>query len=177
MKNIRRLSLEEKVGQLFFLGFQGPTPDAETWELMERVRPCGFVFFWRNIGNRMQFCILTARLREPNGLPALLAIEHEGGYVDRLKQIFDPIPPMRELAALGTAPLRAGARIIASEIEAVGLNVDFAPVVDLAYPGSVMAERVLGSNPAEVGRLGGAVIDELSKKNIISCVKDRKSTR
>src|SRR5215831_4550822 len=171
MKQIRRLTLEEMVGQLFFVGFQGAEPDAETAAVLDRVRPGGFIFFQRNIDNFDQFCSLTTRLREPNGLPAFLGIEHEGGYVDRLKQVFDLTPPMRELAQMGTAYLRAGARIIASELEAAGLNLDFAPVLDLGYPQSVMAERVIASNPGEVARLGAAFVEELGKKNILSCAK------
>jgi beta-N-acetylhexosaminidase len=171
MKQIRRLTLEEMVGQLFFLGFQGPAPDHETWALIEAVRPSGFVFFQRNIENFDQFSALTTRLREPNGLPAFLGIDHEGGQVDRLKQIFNPIPAMGQLAELGTSYLRAGARIIASELEAMGLNLDFAPVLDLKYPQSVMVERVLADNPALAARLGVAFVDELSKKNILSCIK------
>src|SRR5262249_17082902 len=171
MKQIRRLTVEEMVGQLFFIGFQGSEPDADTLALMEQVRPGGFIFFQRNIESLDQFSTLTARLREPNGLPAFLAMDHEGGRVDRLKHVFNPIPPMRELADLGTSYLRAGARIIASEFEAVGLNLDFAPVLDRAYPQSVLTERVFGSDPSEVARLGAAFVDELSKKNILSCAK------
>src|SRR5205823_6055583 len=125
----------------------------------------------RNIESFDQFCALTRRFREINGLPSFLAIEHESGRVDRLKQVFSAIPSMAELAASGTAYVRSGARIIASELEAAGLNLDFAPVLDLAYPGSVIAERALSSNPGEVARLGAAFIDELSKKNIIGCAK------
>src|SRR5581483_10994283 len=110
-------------------------------------------------------------LREPYGLPAFLAIDHEGGRVDRLKQFFNAIPSMRELSAISTAQVRAGARIIAAELEATGLNLDFAPVVDLDYPNSILSERVLGSSPGEVARLAAAFIDELTKKNILSCAK------
>ncbi len=171
MKELHRLTLEEKVGQLFFLGFQGAAPDAETSALIEGIRPGGFVFFQRNIESFDQFSNLTARFREINGLPAFLGIDHEGGRVDRLKQVFAPIPSMSELAALGTAHLRAGARIIAAELEAVGLNLDFAPVLDLSFTDSIMAERTLSSNPMEVSRLAGAFVDELSKKDIICCTR------
>src|SRR5262249_34132574 len=139
--------------------------------LMEHIRPGGFVFFQRNIETFDQFCALTAQFQEPYGLPAFLAIDQEGGRVDRLKQFFNPIPPMRELAGISTAQLRAGARIIAAELEATGLNLDFAPVLDLDYPNSIMSERVLASSPAEVARLGAAFVEELTKKNILSCVK------
>ena len=171
MKQIRRLTLEEMVGQLFFLGFQGPVPDADTHELMQRIRPGGFIFFQRNIETFDQFCALTTELREPHGLPAFLAIDHEGGRVDRLKQFFNPIPSMRELSDISTAQLRAGARIIAAELEATGLNLDFGPVVDLDYPNSILNERVLASTPGAVARLAAAFVEELSKKNILSCAK------
>ena len=171
MKDIRRFTLEEKVGQLFFLGFQGPAPDAEASALIQRIRPGGFTFFQRNIEGFDQFHTLTDTLREPNGIPAFLAIDHEGGRVDRLKHIFGAIPSAAELASLGTAYLRAGARIIAAELEATGLNLDFAPVLDLRVDGAVVADRALGAGPAEVSRLAGAFIDELSKKTIIACGK------
>src|SRR5579871_3594760 len=141
MKQIRRLTLEEMVGQLFFLGFQGPVPDADTQALMQRVRPGGFIFFQRNIETFDQFCALTTELREPYGLPAFLAIDHEGGRVDRLKQFFNAMPSMRELSAISTAQVRAGARIIAAELEATGLNLDFAPVVDVDHSNSIMSDR------------------------------------
>jgi len=171
MKDIRRLTLEEKVGQLFFLGFQGLAPDTETLSLIERIRPGGFLFLQRNIDSLDQVYSLTRHFQEFKGMPNLLAIDHEGGRVDRLKHIFAPIPSVGELAELGTAPLRAGARIIAAELEAAGLNLNFAPVLDLRNAGAIGADRTLSSSPVEVARLAVAFIDELSKKNIIACVK------
>src|SRR5262249_6656561 len=76
-----------------------------------------------------------------------------------------------ELAGMGMAQLRLGARVIAAELEAAGFNVDFAPVVDLQYPDSVLRERCLASEPAEVARFGAAFIEELSKRGIIACLK------
>jgi beta-N-acetylhexosaminidase len=171
MKDIGRLTIEEKVGQLFFLGFQGPEPDKDAQALIDQVRPGGFVFFQRNLENFDQLGALTSRLRELHGLPVFLAIEHEGGRVDRLKQVFSPLNSMAELAALGTAYLRAGAKIIATELEAAGLNLNFAPVLDLSATGSVMGGRTLSSNPHEVTRLGGAFIEELARKNVMSCAR------
>ncbi len=171
MKDAHRLSLEEKVGQLFVLGFQGYEPDRETLALLERIRPGGFLLFQRNIESFDQVYELTTRLREMSRLPSLLAIDHEGGRVDRLKQIFAPIPSMAQLAGAGMAQLRLGARIIAAELEATGFNLDLAPVVDLRLPGSIVAERCLATDPIEVSRLACAVIEELAKRNIVACAK------
>ena len=171
MKDAHRLTLEEKVGQLFILGFQGYEPDSDTRDLLDAIRPAGFLLFQRNIQSFDQIYTLTGRLREMFPVPAFLAIDHEGGRVDRLKQIFGPIPSMPELAEGGMAQLRFGAKIIASELEATGFNVDFAPVLDLRLPGSIVAERSLSADPAEVTRLAGAFIEELGKKTIVACAK------
>src|SRR5919108_2055168 len=151
-------TLEQKVGQLFVLGFQGHELDRETRFLIDVIRPGGFLVFQRNIENFDQIYELTNKLRDISSTPAFLAIDHEGGRVDRLKQIFAPIPSMPELAAVGMAQLRLGARIIASELEATGFNLDFAPVVDIRWPGSIVAERCLAADPNEVARLAAAFI-------------------
>src|SRR5207302_10774397 len=124
------------------------------------IQPAGFHLFQRNIANFDQVYDLTAHLRAAfSPLPALITIDHEGGRVDRLKQIFAPMPSMAELASAGMAQLRLGARVIAAELEATGFNLDFAPVVDLHLPQSIMAERCLAADPAEVVRLASAFIE------------------
>jgi beta-N-acetylhexosaminidase len=81
------------------------------------------------------------------------------------------MPSMPELAAAGTGQLRMGAKIIAGELEATGFNTNFAPVVDLQFPSSVVSERTFSSDPGEVARLAAAFVDELSKKHIVGCAK------
>ena len=164
-------TLEQKVGQLFVLGFQGYEVDRETRSFIELIRPGGFLFFQRNIESFDQIYDLTGRLRDIAGIPGFLAIDHEGGRVDRLKQLFAPIPSMAELADAGMPSLRLGARIIAAELQATGFNVDFAPVVDLRLPHSMMTDRCLASSPMEVVRLAAAFIGELSKRGIVTCAK------
>jgi beta-N-acetylhexosaminidase len=171
MRDAQRLTLEQKIGQLFVLGFQGYQPDEEASALLDYIQPGGFHLFQRNIESFDQTYELTLRLRAMSVCPPFLTIDHEGGRVDRLKQIFAPMPSMPELAANGMAQLRLGARIIAAELEAVGFNVDFAPVVDLRYPDSVITERCLGTDASEVARFSTAFIEELSRRGILSCIK------
>ena len=141
------LTLEQKIGQLFVLGFAGREPDVESRALLDAIQPGGFLLYQRNIESFDQIYDLTSRLREISAIPALLAIDHEGGRVDRLKHIFAVMPSMAELAGAGMAQLRAGARIIAAELEATGFNLEFAPVVDLRLPGTIVAERCLAGEP------------------------------
>src|SRR5215471_3372911 len=171
MRDAHRLTLEQKIGQLFILGFQGYQPDQETSALLSYIQPCGFHLFQRNIANFDQVYELTTHLRSLSPLPALVTIDHEGGRVDRLKQLFAPIPSMAELASIGMAPLRLGARVIAAELEATGFNLNFAPVVDLRYPGSVLAERSLAAAPLDVSRFATAFVEELGKRGIMTCAK------
>src|SRR5438309_11420493 len=84
-------TLEQKVGQLFVLGFQGYELDRETRLLIELIRPGGFLLFQRNIENLDQIYDLTNRLRDIAGTPGFFAIDHEGGRVYRMIQYFVPI--------------------------------------------------------------------------------------
>jgi len=165
------LTLEQKIGQLFLVGFPGREPEAETRALLDAIRPGGFLLHQRNIESFDQIYDLTTHLREMSAIPPLLAIDHEGGRVDRLKHVFTMMPSIAELAGTGMAQLRMGARIIAAEMEATGLNLDFAPVVDLRSPRSIVAERCLAAEPGEVARLGSAFIEELSKRGVLTCTK------
>jgi beta-N-acetylhexosaminidase len=169
MKNLLRLTLEEKTGQLFFLGFQGHTPDYEAREILQLVRPGAFVLHQRNIENLDQIHELTSSLRESSRIPALVAIGQEGGPVDRLKQIFAPLPSAAAVAAGGTAQIRLVARIIASELEATGFTVNLAPIADVAQDCSIDPARMFSTNPADVARYTAAFVDEMSRKHILSC--------
>jgi beta-N-acetylhexosaminidase len=164
-------TLEQKIGQLFVVGFQGYEPDAETRALLDVIQPGGFLLLQRNIEGFDQVYDLNSRLRGRSALAPLIATDHEGGRVDRLKHIFTSMPSMAELAGAGLGQLRAGARIIAAELETTGFNLDLAPVVDLNLPGSIVAERCLGKEPDEVVRIATAFIEELSKRGILTCTK------
>jgi len=171
MKEFHRLTLEEKVGQLFWLGFQGPAPDVTARGVMEIIRPGGFILSQRNIESFDQLCGLTENLTGGNRVPALVATGQEGGAADRLKQLFAPLPSVREMAADGTISLRMLARIIASELEVSGFNAGLSPVLDLQAADSVMRDRALSSNPGEVTNLGRAFAFELAERGILSCAK------
>ena len=171
MKEFYRLTLEEKIGQLFWLGFQGPSPDANARAVIDTVHPGGFILSQRNIESFDQLCGLTGRLAEGNGIPAFVGIGQEGGAVDRLKQLFAPIPSVREMAVEGTTSLRTLARIIASELEVSGFNTALSPVLDLHSPESVMRDRSLSSNAGEVTNLGRTFVVEFKERGIIACAK------
>jgi beta-N-acetylhexosaminidase len=171
MKDPGRLTLEEKVGQLFFLGFPGPEPDRETRELLDVIRPGGIVLSQRNIETFEQTIRLTTGFAQDRDMPGLVAVHQEGGAADRLKQLFAPLPALSEAASGGTLQLRQTARIIGAELAAAGFNTLFGPLLDLAVPGSVLRERALAATPASVARLAKAFIEEVTEHGIFACAK------
>jgi beta-N-acetylhexosaminidase len=171
MKDPSRLTLEEKVGQLFFLGFHGPEPDRETQELLDVIRPGGIVLSQRNIETFEQTTHLTAHFVEGLDVPAFVGVHQEGGAADRLKHLFAPLPPLSELAGSGTLQLRQVARIIGAELAAAGFNTLFGPVLDLATPGSILRDRTFAATPASVTRLAKAFVEEVSEHFIFTCAK------
>jgi beta-N-acetylhexosaminidase len=126
----------------------------------------GVILFARNYENPEQLSNLTGeieRLREP-ALP--ICVDHEGGRVQRFREGFSAIPPMRELGRLwdrDRAAARETARAIAyiagAELAAHGVDFSFAPVLDLDYGGSsVIGDRALHFDPIAAGTLGACVV-------------------
>lgn len=171
MKDVSRLGLEEKVGQLFFLGFHGHEPDRDTHELLDIIRPGGIVLSRRNIETFEQTSRLTARFAEGADIPPLVGISQEGGAADRLRHIFGPIPSVSSAAHAGMPQLRLLGRIIGTELQACGFNTLFGPVLDLASPESILRDRTMAASPAAVTRTGSAFIEEVTKSAILTCGK------
>jgi beta-N-acetylhexosaminidase len=171
MKQLSRLTLEEKVGQLFFLGFHGTEPDRETRALLDVIRPGGIVLAQRNLETFDQTTHLTSQFVDGREVPALVGIHQEGGAADRLKHLFAPLPALSESAHMGTLQLRQTARIIGAELAAAGFNTLFGPVLDLSAPGSILKDRTLAATPASVTRLAKAFIEEVSEQSIFVCGK------
>ena len=164
----RRLTLDERVGQLFVLGFQGTSLDRDTAGRLERIRPGGLVFLQRNIESLDQVYALNTALAARCEIPPLLAIDQEGGAVDRLKHAIAPMPSIGDLADSGVRFVRAGARILARELTAAGFNTSLSPILDLGLPGSILRERSLGAGAGEVTRLGGIQIEEFARERLLS---------
>ena len=105
----------------------------------------------------------------------LVATDHEGGRVQRFRgEGFTPIPAMRLLGERGDADLaRDVGRLMGLELRAAGVNLDFAPVVDVdtnpANP--VIADRSLGRDPVRVGVLAARIIDGLQSAGVAACAK------
>ena len=125
------------------------------------------ILFSRNYENPEQLATLIQeiqRLREPE---LLVCVDHEGGRVQRFREGFSAIPPMRELGKLwdrdreaGREAARAAAYVSGAELGALGIDFSFAPVLDLDYGTSgVIGDRALHFDPTAVASLAAALIN------------------
>jgi beta-N-acetylhexosaminidase len=144
----------------------GPTLTEEDRERLCHPAAGAVILFSRNYENPLQLNALVEdiqRLRDP-ALP--VCVDHEGGRVQRFREGFSAIPPMRQLGRLwdrdreaATTAARGAAYIIGAELGAHGIDFSFAPVLDLDYGGSsVIGDRALHYDPNAVGALAAAIV-------------------
>jgi beta-N-acetylhexosaminidase len=151
-------------GQLLMVGLPGPRMDAVARELVRDLEVGGIILFARNIDTPEQVWELCRDLQQEalaaSGLPLLISVDQEGGPVQRLKAPFTIIPPARKLGLEAQASqVEALARQTARELALVGINMDLAPVLDVARgPECPLWERSYGPDPELVAQLGGAAI-------------------
>jgi beta-N-acetylhexosaminidase len=169
------MKLEHKVGQLLIIGLPGTQLDLMTRGLLETIQPGGVLLMGHNVESAQQVVELTSSIRSLLEVPPLIAVDQEGGRVDRLKAIFSPMPSADLLRASGDASIAARlGEIIAEALRTLGFNLNFAPVLDIAWDDSVnngIKGRYLGSSVAEVVRLGGAYLEGLQRGGVIGVGK------
>jgi beta-N-acetylhexosaminidase len=175
--------LNHKIGQLFMLGIPGPFLDEQTKTLIRDYNLGGIILFSRNIHNPIQLTELCRDIQKTSDhyhrLPLFIAVDQEGGQVARLKKPFTLFPGNGAIGADPDAEEKAEefGRITAIEMGMVGLNMDLAPVMDVAHgvpQGKVekhLEGRIFSHNPTIVGRLGGVVIRALQGNGVMAVAK------
>jgi beta-N-acetylhexosaminidase len=164
------------------LGLSGPTLTREEAAFFRDVQPWGFILFKRNVETPDQVRALTSSLRETVARKdAPILIDQEGGRVQRMgPPHWRAYPPCRAYGQLaGNDPLfrreitRLGARLIAHDLAAVGINVDCAPVLDTPDPRGheIIGDRAYGQTPEEVALLGRAAAEGLIAGGVLPVIK------
>src|SRR2546423_3999654 len=142
------------------------TPDERAF--FRDADPWGFILFKRNVGTPEQVCALVTSMREAVGrADAAVLVDQEGGGVERLGPPHWPAyPPGAYYGRIydrdpeeGRAAARLGARLIASDLAALGINVDCLPLADVPVSEAdpVIGNRAYGTAPDKVAALGAAV--------------------
>ncbi|ALK09330.1 beta-N-acetylhexosaminidase [Blastochloris viridis] len=166
----------------FIAGLAGPRLTAAEQAFFRDAQPWGFILFARNVETPDQVRALTAELRATVGRSdAPVLIDQEGGRVARLKPPHWPeYPPAQAFGRLyaadpqhGRQAARLGARLIAADLDALGITVDCVPCADLALAEThaIIGSRAYGSDPATVAALARAAADGLMAGGVAPIVK------
>lgn len=171
-EQLERKSLEEKIGQLLIVGFEGKIVTPEVEELFETIHPGGVILFSRNIENVEQFKKLTADLQnlseEKNNLPLFIAIDQEGGAVRRINWLNDQIAQSEivdETQAYEVGFSRGQA------LKDLGINLNLAPVLEVAKEEDFICERTFKKDSKVTGELAAKLINGQKQAGIFTSVK------
>ncbi|MDD2463789.1 MAG: glycoside hydrolase family 3 N-terminal domain-containing protein [Desulfobulbus sp.] len=180
------MGLVQEIAQLFLLGFRGCTLPRDHWltGVLAETPPGGVILFDRNVDRSVQniesptqLATLTATLQQQSCTPLLIAVDQEGGLVCRLKERdgFLASASAAQLAELGLEATRDATKRLAGQLAAMGINLNFAPVVDLNLnpknPIIARYERSFGDNPAAVTAHAQAVIEAHHQARVACCLK------
>ena len=174
---------ERQGARCVFVGIKGTTPAPAELELVRR-GVGGVILFARNVAEPAQVAELTRNLKAAAPGPLLICVDQEGGRVQRLRPPhWTAWPSMRRLGEIdqrggldgmsGTAIAERMGEMIASELAACGIDVDFAPVMDVdTNPDNpVIGDRSFSRDPRRVARLGVALAQGLERSGVASCAK------
>mgnify|MGYP003958829389 CR=1 FL=1 len=175
---VKRMTLEEKIGQMVLCGFTGTEPSADIERLIRDEAVGGVILFARNVQSTEQVARLNRSLQAAASiagrLPLWISIDQEGGMVARITDGVALMPGAMAIAAGGSAEdAYEAASISGRELKALGINLNFAPVLDVnnnpANP--VIGVRSFGEDPGRVAELGVATIHGLQEAGVVATAK------
>ena len=162
------------VGQLLIVGCNGTEMTARLASLLTRLQPAGVILFARNIKSGEQTWRLLRDCRKYVSTPLFTCIDLEGGSVDRFRNVLGPTPSAAEVFATADRKLfRTHGRMIGENCRAFGFNLDFAPVLDLAFEASrsVLSSRSVSENPRKAVTYAREFLAGLRAANMFGCGK------
>lgn len=168
------LTLKQKIHQMFILGYEGSDP--LTSQNMGFVNALenglgGVIFFTQNITERENFKKSVEKIKQHSLIKPLLSIDQEGGRVERTLNLYNGPHYLcaREAAKKGEDFVKSQTQKIAQELNALGLNMNFAPVLDVdTNPlNPIIAERSYSSSPNEVSNFGKIAVETYLENGII----------
>lgn len=165
------MELVRMAAALVGIGFDGLEPSAETRSLLDE-GVSGVILFKRNIESAQQFEALTRSIK--SNWPCFVAIDHEGGRVQRLREPLTVLPSMRLLGQTRDSRLAFEiGQAVGRELRSLHVDWNFAPVLDVdSNPANpVIGDRSFGSTPELVAMMGCAYLTGLQSENVAACGK------
>jgi beta-N-acetylhexosaminidase len=175
--HLLELPFEQQVGQFFFIGLPGTEVDEETRKLIEEIKPGGIIIFGRNVESPEQLRKLVDDARQLIPTEPLVAIDQEGGLVDRLRPIFPPMPSARAIRQHGDlAGARRLGRVTGELLRMLGFNLNFAPVMSIITEArskltNGLYSRSYGRSPGEVLGYTTVYMRGLQGSGCLGCLK------
>lgn len=175
-KKIKKMTLDEKIGQLIIGGITGTTLTDQTKKLIHTYKLGGFILFSANLEEPNQSLNLLNDLKnenEQNNIPLLLSVDQEGGTVTRLPNLYK-LQTNEEIGLKNDKEFaRKTGEVLGRQVKAFGFQVNFAPVIDVNNnPNNrVIGERSFGSNPELVGELGVETMQGMQAEQVIPVIK------
>jgi len=161
------------------LDLQGTALDEQEREMLQHPLVGGVILFTRNYENPQQLAELIRDVHALRSPPLLIAVDHEGGRVQRFRQGFTRLPAMRRFGEIYERDRRRARQlaeqagwVMASELRAVGVDFSFAPVLDLDYGVSeVIGDRAFHRRPAVVADLANALMQGMHRAGMAATGK------
>ena len=147
------MTIEEKIGQMIFAFYNKDVVDDELKDIITNTKIGGFVLFAKNFSTYEKTLSFIKEVKKYNSIPLFISIDQEGGKIQRLNELRDvsvsDIPYMYDLGSMNDKELSYNVgKVIAEELRVFGINMDFAPVLDI-YSNSlntVIGKRAFGSD-------------------------------
>ena len=176
MNNIKKFSHSQMTGQRLMVGFDGTEFNKDLEFLIRDLKIGGIILFSNNIKNPNQLTALCQSIQDfalaCGQPPMFIAIDQEGGTVARLREPqFKEFPGIPELKNESDAT--AFAENMAAELAKLGINMNMAPVMDVAPAdiSSIMEKRIFSHDPQRVSQMGRIVIEHHQRQNIMAVAK------
>lgn len=168
------LTIEKKIGQMFFIGIPSAEFDDAARDLLEKILPGGVCLFTRNIREAAKTRNLLDKITEASEIVPFLSIDQEGGLVDRLRRIIEPMPAVSSLKSLKDAEKLA--EITAEILRILGFNMNFAPVIDVSDEArqkfiNGLNSRTFGNSKENAAEFGKIYLEKLQEKGVLGCLK------
>jgi beta-N-acetylhexosaminidase len=156
------------------VGFDGVAMTSKLASLLTKLQPAGVILFARNVTNAQQTWALLRDCQKCVTAPLFHCVDLEGGSVDRFSDTLGPTPAAAEVFATGDDQVfRRHGEIIGQNCRALGFNVDFAPVLDLAFAASrkVMGSRAVSADPKQSIAYAREFLAGLASAKVLGCGK------
>ena len=176
-EKLSKMTLDEKIGQMMIIFYRKGEVDDTLRNSLNKVKPGGFILFKENITTYEDTLKLIKEIKASSDIPMFMSIDQEGGNVQRLKALTDkPVSDIPYMADVGLVDdleyTEAVGNVIGKELRVFGINMDFAPDIDvLEVDSNVIGKRSFGSDANKVGEQGLALAKGLEKTNIIPVYK------